>query len=94
MLLHQQLGRLNYNQSYDYSPSFPFKKSQIYIYPIGIHAHHCTIIRAGRAMDKAQPETPAAYSTRDGRKKKYKGKGRDVPKYIACSETLNILQLP
>lgn len=67
------------------------------MYSTGIQAHNwrsCTTIRAAKAMVKAQIETPMNYTTRDGRKNKYKGKGRDVPKYFDCSETLNILQLP
>lgn len=67
------------------------------MYSTGILAYHwrsCTIVRDAKAMPKAQPETPMAHTTRDLSKKKYKGKGREVPKYIACSEMLNILQSP
>lgn len=38
-------------------------------------------------MVKAQTETPMNNTTSDGRKNKYKGKGRDVPKHFDYSKT-------
>lgn len=67
------------------------------MYSTVIQAHSwrsCTTIRAAKAMVKAQIETPMTHTTRDGRKNKYKGKRRDVPKHFDCNRTLNILQSP